>query len=102
MVIASTVAGVGSPDGDLGASLAPRWQASGTRPGGSFLRDSVRKELVLHEDEPRATLPTQVGPDPLEEHGHSQVRDREELNVDECPHTPREEATHLHPTALED
>src|SRR3989454_7039892 len=48
------------------------------------------------------SLSGDVGPDPLQEDAHSKVRLRQELEMNACPHEPREKSAHANLACLQD
>src|SRR6266404_70466 len=68
------------------------------RPGARVI---VARCMVIH-DQARATLPRQVGPDPLQKHTDPKARLPHEFEVHGRPRQPREKAAHVDSPALQD
>src|SRR5260370_42270239 len=68
------------------------------RPGARVI---VARCMVIH-DQARATLPRQVGPDPLQKHTDPKARLPYEFEVHGRPRQPREKAAHVDSPALQD
>ena len=56
---------------------------------------------MIH-NQPRPTLPGEVGPDPLNKDTHAKARLREKLKMNPRPRDPGHEAGHLESSTLED
>src|SRR2546430_15924646 len=52
--------------------------------------------------QPGTALSGDVGPAPLQEDAHSKVRLRQELEMNACPHEPREKSAHANLAGLQD
>src|SRR5205823_4868866 len=57
---------------------------------------------MMINDQPGTAPSGDVGPDPLQEDAHSKVRLRQELEMNACPHEPREKSAHANLTGLQD
>src|SRR5262249_25794028 len=54
-----------------------------------------RRSVMMIDDQPRAPLARQKGPNPLQEDAQAEAGCGQELEVDESPNHPREQAAHL-------
>src|SRR4029077_3317195 len=57
---------------------------------------------MMIDYQPGTALSGDVGPDPLQEDAHPKVRLRQELEMNACPHEPRENSAHANLAGLQD